>query len=204
MSACVLRIYIFSSAIIGENAASAERANTICEVTWWANNVDGVGRYGRYRSAGKIVQTDRQTDSPLATPGPRTKGWKNEGRKVNKKSQWTLNYASGSPPGDMDWPSFGDSPPQRFDRRLLPRISWGVISASVFDLWERLEPVAIHIYGWHPCISPWICITGLHISPRTALQWIHDARFLFLIHLFTSSINVFVATEQVYIIKLKF
>lgn len=55
-------------------------------------------------SLGGEDRTDRQTVSPLATPGPRTKGWKNEGRKVNKKSQWTLNYASGSPPGDMDWP----------------------------------------------------------------------------------------------------
>lgn len=70
------------------------------------------------RGRGKIAQTD----SPLATPGPRTKGWKNEGRKVNKKSQWTLNYASGSPPGDMDWrASLGESPPRRCDRRLLAR-----------------------------------------------------------------------------------
>lgn len=140
-------------------------------------------------SLGGEDRTDRQTvhSRPLDR-GQR--GGKTRGEKwiKNRNGLWIMHRV----PRRAIWtgPSFGDSPPQRSDRRLLPRISWGVISASVFDLWERLEPVAIHIYVWHPCISPWICITGLHLSPRLALQWIHDARLLFLIHSFTFSINM--------------
>lgn len=151
--------------------------------TGWVDTGD-IARRGRsYR------QTDRQ--SVHSRPLDRgQRGGKTRGEKwiKNRNGLWIMHRV----PRRAIWtgPSFGDSPPQHSDRRLLPRISWGVISASVFDLWERLEPVAIHIYGWHPCISPWICITGLHLSPRLALQWIHDARLFFLIHLFTFSINM--------------